>query len=320
MKFTADVICSVAYGLDANALADPQSEFFEMSHNLFEPSWLKLWYITMSSVFPLLSRIYDMPFVAANIQNYFLNFTEQAIELRNGLPEKPDDYLNFLLKLKAKKGFGITDVAAHTTTYFLDAYETSSIVLTHALYRLAQKPRCQQKLRQEIATECAAGVDADVIGNLLYLDQVFNETLRISVPGFGISKVCTEQIELINYDGNPVTVEPGTIVHIPIYSIHNDPELHPNPDHFEPERFDSDRCPDLKTLRDEGIFFPFGHGPRICMGMRYSTLVIKAAIVEIVKHFEITLNPRTIEPVLVRPKDFLYMPIHNIFLDYKFIE
>lgn len=274
----------------------------------------------MSSVFPLLSRIYDMPFVAANIQNYFLNFTEQAIELRNGLPEKPDDYLNFLLKLKAKKGFGITDVAAHTTTYFLDAYETSSIVLTHALYRLAQKPRCQQKLRQEIATECAAGIDADVIGNLLYLDQVFNETLRISVPGFGISKVCTEPIELINYDGKPVTVEPGTIVHIPIYSIHNDPELHPNPDHFEPERFDSDRCPDLKTLRDEGIFFPFGHGPRICMGMRYSTLVIKAAIVEIVKHFEITLNPRTIEPVLVRPKDFLYMPIHNIFLDYKFIE
>lgn len=273
----------------------------------------------MSSVFPLLSRIYEMPFVAADIQNYFLDLTAQAIELRNGQPQKPDDYLNFLLKLKEKKGFVNMDVAAHTTTYFLDAYETSSIVLTHALYRLAQNPQCQRKLRQEIV-ECGTTVDADVIGNLVYLDQVFNETLRISVPGFGISKVCTESIELTNYNGKPVMIEPGTIVHIPIYSIHNDPDLHPNPDQFEPERFNSDRCPDLKTLRDEGIFFPFGHGPRICMGMRYSTLVIKAAIVEIVKNFEITINPRTIEPVLVEPKDFLYMPIHNIFLDYKVIE
>lgn len=261
-----------------------------------------------------------MPFVAANIQNYFVNFTAYAIESRNGLPDKPDDYLNFLLKLKAKKGFGVTDVSAHTTTYFLDAYETTSIVLTHALYRLAQNPGCQQKLREEISRECDAVFDYDTISNLMYLDQVFNETLRISVPGFGISKVCTESIEFNNYNGKPVTIEPGTIVHIPIYSIHNDTELHPNPGRFEPERFDADRCPDLKTLRDEGIFFPFGHGPRICMGMRYSTLVIKAAIAEIVKNFEITINPRTIEPVLVQPKDFLYMPVHNIFLDYKVIE
>lgn len=299
-------------------MVDQHSEFFEMSHNLFQPSWRKLWYITLCSVFPLLSRIYDMPFVAADIQNYFLNFNAQAIELRNELNDKPDDYLNFLLKLKSKKDFGVTDVAAHTTTYFLDAYETSSIVLTHALYRLATNQYCQTKLRQEIA-ECNDIIDYDIISNLIYLDQVFNETLRISVPGFGISKVCTEPIELINSNGIPVIIETGTIVHIPIYSIHNDAELHPNPDQFDPERFNSDRCPDLKTLRDEGIFFPFGHGPRICMGMRYSKFVIKAAMVEIVKNFEITLNPRTIEPILVNPKDFLYMPIHNIFLDYNVI-
>lgn len=267
-----------------------------------------------------MSRIYDMPFVADNVQNYFLHFNAQAIALRNRLSETPDDYLNFLLKLKKKKQFDDIDVAAHTTTYFLDAYETSSIVLTHALYRLAQNPRCQRKLRDEIVAECEAGVNFEVISQMVYLDQVFNETLRISVPGFGISKVCTEPIDLINGNGKAVTIEPGTIVHIPIYSIHNDAELHPNPDVFEPERFDADRCPDLKTLRDEGVFFPFGHGPRICMGMRYSTLVIKAAIVEIVKHFEITVNARTHEPIIVRPKDFLYMPVHDIFLDYKTIE
>lgn len=141
--------------------------------------------------------------------------------------------------------------------------------------------------------------------------------MRISPPGFTISKVCTEPIELTNFDGKPVNIERGTIVHIPIYSIHNDSNLYPNPQQFDPERFSSEHCPDLKTLRDEGIFFPFGHGPRICMGMRYSTLVIKAAVVEIVKNFDLSVNNRTIEPIFVKPKDFLYMPVNDVFIDYK---
>lgn len=142
------------------------------------------------------------------------------------------------------------------------------------------------------------------------------ETLRISPPGFTITKVCTEPIQLENYDGKPVTIEEGTVVQIPIYSIHNDPVIFPDPHVFNPDRFDG---VDLKVMRDEGKFFPFGHGPRICIGMRFSTLQIKAAIAEIVSNFEITVNSRTKEPIIVAPKDFLYLHVHDIFLDYKLI-
>lgn len=152
---------------------------------------------------------------------------------------------------------------------------------------------------------------------LFFSFHLFIETLRISPPGFTISKVCSEPIELINFDGKIVKIEAGTIVHIPIYSIHNDLHLYSEPHLFDPKRFSSEHCPDLKTLRDEGIFFPFGHGPRLCMGMRYSTFVIKAATIEIIKNFELILNERTAEPISVKPKDFLYMPTHNIFIDYK---
>lgn len=75
----------------------------------------------------------------------------------------------------------------------------------------------------------------------------------------------------------------------------------------------------MKMLRDRGLFFPFGHGPRMCLGMRFSTLQIKAAIVEIVSNFEIDVNPRTIEPIVVRPKDFLYLAVRDVYLDYKVI-
>lgn len=55
------------------------------------------------------------------------------------------------------------------------------------------------------------------------------------------------------------------------------------------------------------------------LGMRYSTLLIKAAIAEVVSHFEISVNPRTKQPIIVHPKDFLYLHIHDIFLDYKLL-
>lgn len=128
--------------------------------------------------------------------------------------------------------------------------------------------------------------------------------------------MCTEQCELINYDGRPVTIDKGTVVHIPVYSIHNDPEYFPDPTTFDPDRFES---VDVKTLRDQGLYFPFGNGKRMCLGMRFSTLQIKALMVEIVSNFEISVNPRTKEPIIVKPKDFLYLAINNVYLDYKII-
>lgn len=167
------MICTVAYGLNANAIDDENSEFLHVAHKLFATSNLKLWFITFKAIFPFLFKFYELPFLADDVEKYFLNLTDEAIKLRNKSTEKPDDYLNFLLKLKEKRNLKTVDVAAHSITFFLDAYETSSIVLSHALYRLAKNKHCQIKLRQEIA-ECKGNIDFDVISNLKYLDQVFN--------------------------------------------------------------------------------------------------------------------------------------------------
>lgn len=172
-KFTADVICSVAYGLDANAIVDDNSEFLQTSRKLFTPSYLKLWFITFKSVFPYLFKYYEMPFIKPDVEKYYLNLTDTAVRLRQQVGDKPDDYLNFVLKLQEKRNLSVTDVAAHTITFFLDAYETSSIILTHALYRLAQNPHVQTKLREEILS-VKENMNFEVLSGLEYLDQVFN--------------------------------------------------------------------------------------------------------------------------------------------------
>lgn len=174
-KYTADLTSSIVYGLDGNTIFDDKSDFLQVSRTLFTPQWLKLWFITFKSVFPYLFKHYEMPFITSDIERFFIGLTQLAVELRQQQPEKPDDYLNFLLKLKEKRSHTLTDVAANTITFFLDAYETTSIILTHALYQLARNPMCQAKLRQEIA-ECNGNIDFDVISRLEYLDHVFNGT------------------------------------------------------------------------------------------------------------------------------------------------
>lgn len=95
---------------------------------------------------------------------------------------------------------------------------------------------------------------------------IITETLRISPPGFLIYKVCGENTELVDYDGRTVEIEKGTVLQIPMYSIHNDHVYFPNPSEFNPDRFDPVHGRDPKALRDLGLFAPFGMGPRICIG------------------------------------------------------
>lgn len=171
---------AVVYGLDANTIFDDKSEFLQVSRTLFTPHWLKLWFITFKSVFPTLFKYYELPFITSDIERYFINFTQLAMELREEQKqEKPDDYLNFLLKLKEKRSHSVIDVASKTITFFLDAYETSSIILTHGLYHLAKNPQCQAKLRQEIA-DCNGNTDFDVLSHLEYLNHVFHGILLLS--------------------------------------------------------------------------------------------------------------------------------------------
>lgn len=113
-----------------------------------------------------------MPFLTRDVEKYFVNLTDAAIQIRNESNNQPDDYFNFVLKLKERRGLEVSDVTAHTITFFLDAYETSSIVLTHALYQLAKNPQCQRKLRSKLLDY--ESLDLNIISNLDYLDYVFN--------------------------------------------------------------------------------------------------------------------------------------------------
>ena len=80
-----------------------------------------------------------------------------------------------------------------------------------------------------------------------------------------MNRLCTKPFQLPLPDGKTYTVEVGTPVVTPVLGIHNDPEYFPDPEKFDPERFSEEN----KEKRPKYTHFPFGEGPRTCLGKCY---------------------------------------------------
>lgn len=89
------------------------------------------------------------------------------------------------------------------------------------------------------------------------------ETLRIGPSAFLLAKACTQPIELYDFDGTRLLVEPGTLIQLPVFAIHHDERFYDMPNSFRPERF---QTLSLNELKKSGRFLPFGDGPRQCIG------------------------------------------------------
>ena len=145
------------------------------------------------------------------------------------------------------------------------------------------------------------------------------ESLRMHSPLLFNSRECTEEFLLEADDGQKVLIEKGINVYVPINLFHYDPEYYTDPHTFYPERFDAENG-GLKSFKDKGVYLPFGDGPRICLGMKFALLQSKAAIAEIVNNFEISVNAKTPEKLVIDPNEFMNINIGGLWLDFTPIE
>lgn len=116
-------------------------------------------------------------------------------------------------------------MAGHSLSLFFDGTETSATTLSYALYELARNPECQEKLYEEIERINAkydGKITYDGLQEMIYLEGVILEASRIHPPGLVLGKVCTEQYTLpkTSKQSQPVTIQPGTVVNIPILGVH----------------------------------------------------------------------------------------------------
>ena len=105
-------------------------------------------------------------------------------------------------------------------------------------------------------------------------------------------------------------IEKDTMLMIPAFSIHRDPEVYSNPDVFDPNRF----TPENIAKRHPFAWLPFGEGPRNCIGMRFGMMQTRVGLATILNNFKVLPTPKLKSPIEFRPSSGVLSPKEEICL------
>ena len=177
------------------------------------------------------------------------------------------------------------EIVAEVITFILAGYETTSNALSYTAYLLALNPAIQDRIIKEINDYYDINPDCslyDAAENIEYVTMVLYESMRMYPPAPRTSRECKQTCAVTD----ELIIEKGIDVSFPIFFIHRNPEHWPNPDKFDPERFNPNNEQSYPTF----AYLPFGEGPRQCIGKRLALLEAKMTLVAILKdlHFKRT--------------------------------
>ncbi|XP_055545110.1 probable cytochrome P450 6a14 [Wyeomyia smithii] len=321
-RFTCDVIGSCAFGLQCDTLRNESSKLLTISDAVFKLSRLRTMWMFVLVSFRDLSRKLGFKQLRGDVTKYFMDIVESTIKHREEKNIIRQDFLQLLMQLKnkgtveeheeqSKETITMNEAAAQAFVFFLAGFETSSAGLSFALYELAANQDIQEKTRDEIKRilmKHDGQITYEALKDMTYLEQVVNETLRKYPPVGNVFRTASKPYRLTNPD---VTVQKGHMVIVPVYSIHRDPEIYPDPDRFDPERF----APSQIETRHSHSFLPFGDGPRNCIGMRFGLLEIKFAIAQLLSQLRFTVDERTKVPLQINVKSTMMEVADGIWLN-----
>ncbi|KAF2879259.1 hypothetical protein ILUMI_26905 [Ignelater luminosus] len=280
-SFTTDVIGSCAFGLECNSFTNGNSKFKEHGKKIFTSiTRVENLLHVIAVAFPNLGKYLGITIIPKNTTSFFINIVKETIEYRRKTQTARKDFLQILMDLQddtknTQDIFTIEDMAAQAFVFFLAGYETSSSIMSFCLYELALNTDIQDKVRNEIFHVLKAHngeINYESIGDLKFLSQIVDETLRKYPPAVLMVRICAEDYHIPETNA---VIEKGTRVVIPIYALHHDAEYFPNPDVFDPDRFSEEN----RNKQRPFTYIPFGEGPRICIGKllnRVSIFVCKS--------------------------------------------
>ncbi|XP_034178696.2 cytochrome P450 6A1-like isoform X1 [Osmia lignaria lignaria] len=315
-RFTTDVIGSCAFGISMNALSDEESEFRRMGKQIFKSNLATMLKGSFKEAMPELYNTLGFVLPHTEMTKFLTTIVSETIKYRKEHNIVRPDFINLLIDLKDNphklENIELTDtlLAAQAFVFFAAGFETSSTTIGHALYEMALNHNIQDKLRQEINEFYAKNKGNwtyDDVKGMSYLDKVFKETLRKYPPGLLLRR---KSINNYTFSGTKVSIPKDTAVLIPVYAIHKDPNIYPDPEVYDPERFNEDAV----AARHPMAFLPFGDGPRNCIGARFAVYQTKIGLIQMLKNFKIDVCDETLIPYVQHPTSRVFAPIRSIIL------
>jgi cytochrome P450 len=236
-------------------------------------------------------------------------FVYRIIAERRARGGDGSDLLSRLIAAMDEDGSQMTpqQLRDETMTLFLAGHETTALTLSWTWYLLAQNPAAESRLHEELTRVLAGRAPRpDDLDSLPYLDAVIREALRLYPPAYIVGRLAIEPFELGGY-----SFPAGTTVLMSQWIMHRDPRYFSEPDSFLPERwFDG-----LAARLPAHAYFPFGGGPRRCIGQGFAMMEASLVAATLATRFHFELSPgQSVSPeplVTLRPHGGIRMKIHR---------
>jgi cytochrome P450 len=226
---------------------------------------------------------------------------------RRASGEERNDLLSLLLRAADDGVLTPRQVREQATTYLLAGHETTALVLSWAWYLLGTHPHAEARLIEEVDSVLGGrpATTADV-PRLKYAEWVALEAMRLYPPIWAMARVALRDDELGGYP-----IRGGTVVIVSPWVMHRDPRYFAAPESFDPERWAGDALKQLPRY----AYFPFGGGPRGCIGSRFATQEAVLLLATIAQRFRLTPVPGhevvPVPSITLRPAHGVPMVLHG---------
>ena len=218
----------------------------------------------------------------------------RLIAERRATPEsQARDVLGMIVHAQDDQGQTLTDeeVLGHLYILLVAGHETTTTLAAWTLYLLATQPEQRRKVEDELQTLLAGSsgpLSVEAARNLHALDLFIREAGRLHSPVQSVPRGMVEEVEFAGY-----TLPAGAMVRVALAACHHMPRYFANPNEFDPDRFAPPREEDRKTPYS---LVTFGGGPRLCIGVNFANIEVKAIAADVLRKYELT--PVESEPPL----------------------
>ncbi|MGD1944869.1 MAG: cytochrome P450 [Croceivirga sp.] len=194
-----------------------------------------------------------------------------------------DDLLDMLLKARYEDGTPMSrrQLIDEVLILFTAGHETTANALSFTLGLLAKNKEAQQKAFQEACKiDWNSGDIMDNIAQLKYIKQCIEEGMRLYPPAYIIDRIANVDDEF-----NGIRIKKNTLFLMSIYELQKHASFWKNPETFQPERFDAVLKKDFQEY-----YYPFGAGPRMCVGNNFAMYEMVMVIGELVANYQVHLD------------------------------
>lgn len=222
---------------------------------------------------------------------------QEVINRRRTSGIEGDDLLDMLLATRYEdtgEPMSTRQLIDEISILFVAGHETTANALSFTLFLLAKHPEAQQKIFNEIsAVDGESG--AEKIARLKYTKAVIDESMRLYPPAW-----ITDRENLEDDTIGKFHIRKDTLVGVSFYELHRNPKYWEQPNDFKPERFLGE-----ERKKHAGAYYPFGAGPRMCIGLGFAIYEMVLTVAFLLKKYrlsttktELQMNPLiTLKPI-----------------------